>query len=332
MKKTIYIFLFIIGMYFLSLGNVEAAAQESVSEAQLCSYWTLMHGGLPSQGECEFSVDLDEAYKYYIENEHYLPSVNETIDIQDILNPSDAPEFLRTEAGIGNIVFSERSGLSSYNNLEYSYSTPEEAAAVGIRVIETINHLNSLAASYQQNADEILNGISDVKTQSDQYDKAERFAAIAQFYVDGAAALYSDETTYTSMLAYYTSLGHDSFDDQAFAELFNELGADIESVKSKVDRTSGKVSSCIDVIGANLRIELQKVFDYFKLIVPGLIIVLGSIDLAKSLMSSDGDKIKAAQKSFMIRLSAGIGFFFLPGFINLILDLANVGSGTCGIN
>lgn len=68
---------------------------------------------------------------------------------------------------------------------------------------------------------------------------------------------------------------------------------------------------------------LQKLFNYVKLIAPLLVIIFGSLDFGKAVLSSDQDALKKAQGNFIKRCIAAVILFFLPTLIMLILDLLN---------
>ena len=62
---------------------------------------------------------------------------------------------------------------------------------------------------------------------------------------------------------------------------------------------------------------------FLKIAIPVLILVLGTIDLFKAITSSKDDRIMVAVKSIGVRFLAGVCIFFIPGFIELILDWVN---------
>ena len=68
---------------------------------------------------------------------------------------------------------------------------------------------------------------------------------------------------------------------------------------------------------------LSQLMLYIKIIVPILIIVLGSIDLFKAVISSNEDEMKKAQKKFVKRIIAGVCVFFIPAFVNLLMNVLN---------
>ena len=93
-----------------------------------------------------------------------------------------------------------------------------------------------------------------------------------------------------------------------------------------------------EVLGAFT--TLGWVIFFIKIVVPIIIIVLGSIDLGKAVVASKDDEIKKSVKSLIIRVIAGIIIFFVPTILSFIIQLVsgstnddpiyNVGSGYAG--
>ncbi len=75
------------------------------------------------------------------------------------------------------------------------------------------------------------------------------------------------------------------------------------------------------------------IFFILKILIPIILIVFGSIDFAKAVLSSKDDEIKKSAKSLVMRAIAGIIIFFIPtilGFIISIFDKTNAYNGTFG--
>lgn len=62
------------------------------------------------------------------------------------------------------------------------------------------------------------------------------------------------------------------------------------------------------------------VFFFLKIIIPIILIVFGSIDLGKAVVSSKDDEIKKSAKTLVIRVIAGIIIFFIPTVLNFIVE------------
>lgn len=106
--------------------------------------------------------------------------------------------------------------------------------------------------------------------------------------------------------------------------------ADLESVFSDT------IDNCSDLIGGQTLEILQIGMNYIKIIVPILVIVLGTFDMVKAVLSSTEDEMKKAQKMFFRRVIIAVLIFLTPYLINILIDITNsvVGisnSGTCNI-
>lgn len=58
-----------------------------------------------------------------------------------------------------------------------------------------------------------------------------------------------------------------------------------------------------------------------QIVVPILLIVLGSIDIAKAVIAGDEKKIKEAQKPFVKRIIAAVIVFLVPWIVGIVLNL-----------
>ncbi len=67
---------------------------------------------------------------------------------------------------------------------------------------------------------------------------------------------------------------------------------------------------------------LKDIYRMIMLIVPILVILLGSLDLAKATFASDDEAMKKSQSNFMKRLLAAVILFLLPSLIKLMFYLA----------
>ena len=74
----------------------------------------------------------------------------------------------------------------------------------------------------------------------------------------------------------------------------------------------------------SIRYYLAMILQYVRIIVPILIILLGTIDFAKAVLSGKEDNMKKAQKTFAMRILIGVAVFFVPLLVNLVMDLAEI--------
>ena len=79
----------------------------------------------------------------------------------------------------------------------------------------------------------------------------------------------------------------------------------------------------------DLKTDLQKLFNFLKIIIPLLIIGLSSFDFIKAITGKDEKDVKKAFNKLVKRLVLAVVFFFLPVLINLFLDLFMVDTNVC---
>lgn len=61
-----------------------------------------------------------------------------------------------------------------------------------------------------------------------------------------------------------------------------------------------------------------------RIVIPVLIILLGTLDLGKAVLAGEDKKIKEAQKSFIRRLIYGVAIFFIFVIVEVIFGLLGV--------
>ena len=77
----------------------------------------------------------------------------------------------------------------------------------------------------------------------------------------------------------------------------------------------GTNTSLVDLLKTGLNV--------IKIIVPIILIVLGSLDFAQAVFASNEDAIKKAQSKFVKRLIIAAVIFLIPSVLKVILQLAN---------
>lgn len=92
---------------------------------------------------------------------------------------------------------------------------------------------------------------------------------------------------------------------------------------------------CNDIFPDSLRELINEILQYPRIIVPIIVIGLGTLDLAKAVIASKEDEMRKAQKTFVKRVIIGVAFFLIPAFVDLIMWLANIvwngAYPTCGL-
>ena len=76
---------------------------------------------------------------------------------------------------------------------------------------------------------------------------------------------------------------------------------------------------------------VSAVITVIQIVVPILLILMGSIDMVKAVMAGKDDEIKKAQGTLIKRVIAAIIVFFIPLLVQLMLGLIPVGDSNAGV-
>lgn len=79
----------------------------------------------------------------------------------------------------------------------------------------------------------------------------------------------------------------------------------------------------------DLKRDLNNFFNFFKVIVPLLVIGLSSYDFIKAITAKDDKDIKKSFSKLMKRLICAVALFFLPILIELLLGLIIENADVC---
>lgn len=87
--------------------------------------------------------------------------------------------------------------------------------------------------------------------------------------------------------------------------------------------------SCNELFGSksdpeSIRYLINEILQYPKIIVPILVILFGSLDFAKAVISGKEDGMKKAQSTFIKRVIIGVAFFFIPVIVDLLMGFADI--------
>lgn len=111
-----------------------------------------------------------------------------------------------------------------------------------------------------------------------------------------------------------------------------------KSSKSTADNSNGNLD-CDTLLGdvtndKSLAWMIQQVFNIVKYAGPFLVLVLSSVDFAKTIVQNDEETMKKAQKKLIIRLIAMVLLFFIPDLVFTLLNIFGMVSNdpTCGIS
>ena len=80
-------------------------------------------------------------------------------------------------------------------------------------------------------------------------------------------------------------------------------------------------SFCDSDIAKKLFSFIGNIFNIMKIIIPIIIILIGTIDLIKAMIANDTDASKKAQNMFIKRLIIGIAIFFVFPIASFIMNL-----------
>lgn len=74
----------------------------------------------------------------------------------------------------------------------------------------------------------------------------------------------------------------------------------------------------------SIRYMIDTILTYVRIIVPIIIILLGTIDFAKAVIAGKEDNMKKAQTDFMKRIAAGVLVFLVPTIVDIVMSLADI--------
>lgn len=79
---------------------------------------------------------------------------------------------------------------------------------------------------------------------------------------------------------------------------------------------------CLDSVG--IWRFIGEIIYIIRIVIPVIIVLLGTIDLGKAVMSGEEKTVKEAQKSFIKRLIYGVAIFFIFIIVEVIFGLLGV--------
>lgn len=81
---------------------------------------------------------------------------------------------------------------------------------------------------------------------------------------------------------------------------------------------------CTSNAGKRLFGFLGQMFNIIMIAVPVILIIMGSIDFVKAVISQKDDEMKKAQNMFIKRLIVGVIIFFVPPIVNFVIGLTGI--------
>lgn len=135
------------------------------------------------------------------------------------------------------------------------------------------------------------------------------------------------------MLTYKDGTG-ETYTEKEYASLVIDI---IAESKGNSDGSSQKIDiggedvniDCNELFGSkddpdSIRYLVNEILQYPRIIVPILVIVFGIVDFAKAVIAAKEDEMKKAQSTFIKRVIIGVAFFFIPLFVDIIMQLADI--------
>lgn len=113
----------------------------------------------------------------------------------------------------------------------------------------------------------------------------------------------------------------DSNSENSNDEIINDLKDDLNSYNNTGD--------CNSILGSTKDEEsvawlLQQILNYIKILGPILVVILSSMDFAKSIMMSDDENMKKAEKKLVIRLVLAVALFLVPTLVSVLLNIFGI--------
>ena len=91
------------------------------------------------------------------------------------------------------------------------------------------------------------------------------------------------------------------------------------------------ITGSCSVLGTEFKSILNEVFVWIQIATPCLVILLCSVDFASAVISQEEKNMQAALSKVVKRVMIGVAIFFVPIIVDILLDLAGIATGTCGI-
>ena len=136
-------------------------------------------------------------------------------------------------------------------------------------------------------------------------------------------ALITSETYYSNLMVDVESGGHKVICDPT-TDTNCDPTASCEAIFGNPTYAGTKDANGNYTDPPSLAYIIDTVLDYARILVPILIILLGSLDLAKAVTAGKEDEMRKAQAKFAKRILAGVILFFVPVIVNLVMKLADI--------
>ncbi len=90
--------------------------------------------------------------------------------------------------------------------------------------------------------------------------------------------------------------------------------------------------TCEGLLGPNLMDDISLIFTWIRILVPIILIIMGSIDFARAVLSDDQQELKKATSRFVKRCIIAVAIFFIPSIIMYIISFIDkIADASCDI-
>lgn len=264
----------------------------------------------------EISKAVDEGKKYNF-NENYSPS-------QMVLDLNDAYQEL-------NVILSNNESMYDYYDNECNLVTNEKtndalgaittqfncelfntASITKLKNKTNSGMLNELIVSSLSTAiNKHTNSDISIETLKSTAQDYAKMYTIAIKYIKKNEILTGEAETLISTL------------EENYTEMSRNFGIEV-------------IIDCEDLIGKDLREKIGSYLNIIKIAVPIILIAFGIIEFTRAIFAGDEEKMKKAQKNFLLRIGIAVLFFLTPTIVDFLLGIANkvwnfIEPGSCGI-
>lgn len=120
---------------------------------------------------------------------------------------------------------------------------------------------------------------------------------------------------------------------KSIEQIMQELNERWQDFKKKMDLGKKLTNvTCEGMIGEKLLNEISTILTWIRISVPIILIILGSVDFAKAVLSDDQQELKKSTGRFVKRCIIAVAIFFIPSLIMYILSFIDkVADVSCDI-
>ena len=203
--------------------------------------------------------------------------------------------------------------LNAYNEFNSSWSI-YESLVNKLRMIQETYHVST-------NCPEALDALNSLKDQLNTYgENLKGYNNTIEQWIAELARTVEDEE-YRESLERELELMQD--------DIARERERALQALQGLNDSFSDGFSGtgamdCNGIIGHEVMSDIREILKWIRIAAPILIVILGSLDFGKAVISDDANALSKATSTFVKRLIAAVILFFVPLLIDYLLDKANM--------